>query len=1083
MNRCTTRMLRRSIGQSFGRFLAILAIVALGVGFVSGLKSAQPDMLNSAEDYFRRTNYQDFRLLSSLGLTEGDAEAFRALYGVEAAEGACFSDAWASPDGGDESVWHFETLTEEVSVPELVAGRMPEGPGECLGDNRAFDEGDLGKAMTLSAQNSEDTLSHFAQRRFVITGLARSPVYISGDRGSSELGSGKPEGFVLIPQEAFADEVYHELRLRCSLEGALYSEEYSEARRRMRPSVETLLNRRGLLREEDLKRDAQEELKRGREELDRGWSEYRLGKRKAEQELEDALATLNASQAQWDEGMLEVMKGERQAKKTREETEASLAKLAEESAALTTEETQLRNELLALYGQKAAIQAEKLSYEAGQAVAVGPEATQMTVLYAQLLVLQLDPVGNAAEIAETQTQIAALQLKLDEAAEQSRADREAKEAEWAAQELALDAQMAEIEGDADTEHTLKYISARRAAIQTEQMTLQMTLSTLPAVLDELAYSRLELEDGAVELQQGWDDYYEGKKKAEQELAEALRKLEDGEKELAEGEAELRDALQLDLYVLDRGADAGYVTFENDTAIIDAIAGPFPFFFALVAALVCVTTMTRMVNEERTQIGTMKALGYSSGAVMSKYLSYVGLSSLLGSVIGFFLGSTGLPLLVWHAYNIMYQYADLKFCFSLPLLLACSAVAVAGSLLVTWRACRSALMEKPAELIRPKAPAVGKRVLLERFPAVWERLPFLSKLSIRNAFRYPSRVLMMILGISGCTALIVAGFGVRDSISRVANYQYDEIALYDLSVTLEEGADLGILEESGTVAPVRREEVTLVGAGQEKDTQLTAGDPESLPKVLDLHRKDGTDIPFPGKGEAVISRKLSEDLGLREGDGAVLRLEGQREIPVTVTGICQYYVGHGLFLSRETLPDTGVNGALIRVPEGEDPGRTAAAIRSLEGVQYVSLTRTERETIETSMQSLDLITVALVLCSGALAFITLYNLTNINLMERVREVATVKVLGFTPIETARYILDENLLLSFLGALAGLLLGKVFHRFILEMVHVEYMTFDIRIAPLSYAVSFGITMVFAFLTNLFMRGKLRHVHMAESLKSVE
>ncbi|MCR5137655.1 MAG: ABC transporter permease, partial [Oscillospiraceae bacterium] len=199
MNRCLNRMLLRSIRQSLGRFLAILGIVALGVGFFAGLKSSQPDLLHSLEDYYGRTRFYDFRLLSSLGLTESDAEAFRGLYGVEAAEGACFADAWASLGDGDEKVWHFETLTEAVDVPELTAGRMPEGPGECLGDNKAFSEKDLGRTLRLSDGNSEDTLSHFGERSFVLTGLARSPRYISVDRGSSELGSGKPEGFVLIP--------------------------------------------------------------------------------------------------------------------------------------------------------------------------------------------------------------------------------------------------------------------------------------------------------------------------------------------------------------------------------------------------------------------------------------------------------------------------------------------------------------------------------------------------------------------------------------------------------------------------------------------------------------------------------------------------------------------------------------------------------------------------------------------------------------------------------------------------------------------------------------------------------------------
>ena len=1016
MNTETRKMLLRSIRATLGRFLAILAIVALGVGFYAGLKSSQPDMLRSADDYMRRQKMYDLQLISSLGLMKSDPAAFRRLPGVDAAEGACFADAYARFGDGDEEVWHFQTLTQEVAVPELLLGRMPESSGECLGDSSVFKEEDLGRHITLTDSNSSDTLEHFAVRDFTLVGIARSPRYISGDRGSSELGSGKPAGFLLLPAAAFADEVYHELLLWLDLPGEIYSEEYTDALRHLRPSVETLLNRRGLLRADQLRRENSEELLRARKELDDGWSDYRLGLQQAAQELSEGEQKLQAAQDMLDAGWADLVKNEAQ-------LAADYRDFYEEYSPQEAQQYDAATE--AITG-------------AFESLPENPSLGDLPGLINGLSVMT-ESLGGMTDWSNIDSILGAIDQGLDQV-------------------------------------------DKGLAYTTKKMELDMTRTTLQA-------SRRQLEESEQQLADGRYEYYQGKEKADRELKEARQKLEDAEKELAEGEAELEDSIRPELFALDRTSNPGYVTFENDSAIIDGIAVVFPVFFVLVAALVCITTMTRMVNEERTQIGTLKAMGYSSPVIMAKYLLYAGLSALLGCLLGFFVGATGLPYIVWFAYNIMYQYEDLLFHFSPFMLTACLLVSVAGSLFVTWLACRSALAEKPAELIRPKAPAVGKRVLLERIGPLWRRLPFLSKVSIRNAFRYPSRVFMMLLGIGGCTALMVAGFGAKDSLAGVGGFQYDEISLYDVVVTLDAkkvGSNPEALWEDWAehAALAHREEIRLLNRdGVGKDTDLILAEAADITPLINLHTKNREEILWPGKGEAVITTKLSETLGLRAGDAAVLRLSDGREQSVTISGVCEYYVGHAVFASPEGFRDTGRNYALIRVKDGEDASLRAAKLRSAEGVNYVSLTRTERETLENSMASIDLLVLMLVFCSGALAFITLYNLTNINIMERIREVATVKVLGFTPHETAQYILNENLMLSFFGALFGLGLGKLLHRFVMLSIKLDYMTYDVRIAALSYGLSFVITVVFALLTNLFMRGKLEKVNMAESLKSVE
>ena len=1123
MNVFTFRMLLRSIRGSIGRFLAILAIVALGVGLYAGLKTSQPDMLRTADAYLHTQKLYDFQLLSSLGLTGADVNAFRQLPGVSEAEGACFADAYArtvSPDGSDpgsEEVLHFQTLTRLVSTPALQAGRMPQTDCECLADSAFFSEADIGKTLVLTDSNSEDILSHFSVTEFEIVGTCLSPRYLSTDRGTGELGSGKIAGFVLLPSAAFADEVFHEVLLWCDLPGALYSEEYSDAVRHLRPAVETLFNRRGVLRQAGLREEAGTELIKARRELDAGWTEYRLGKRKALEELAAAESKLNASQTTLDASRKTLEESESELKKQEANLQKKQDALAERAQILSEDEQALLEEQAArseLDSRASELKAREAALEASRFSALQPSAAALAEAYASILILQGQQAALQAQLllpgadtASLEAQLIAVNAALiaaeaardtaQRALDAAEASQDAPDSEYSRQQQQLKRDRAQLEADmaafeprrAMLELAEQSLKDDLAALAEEYLTVTMTQSVLTESKSMLAESRAEFDSGARQLADGWAEYEAGKKKAEEELAEAERKLQEAEQKLRDGEAELEDVLQLDLYTLDRTANSGYVTFENDSAVVDGIAVVFPLFFVLIAGLVCVTTMTRMVNEERTQIGTMKAMGYAPSVITAKYLLYAGLSSLLGCTAGFFLGSTGLPYLVWYAYSIMYRYSALQFHLSAGMFLACLGVSVLGSLSVTWYACRSALTEKPAELIRPKAPPVGRRILLERVPALWGRLSFLAKVSLRNAFRYPSRVLMMLLGIGGCTALMVAGFGCKDSLAGVGDFQYDEISLYDIVVTLDpdkSGSRPEALWEDWAehAALLHREEIRLLNtAGDGKDTELFLTDGSEVAPLLSLHEKNGTGLPWPGPGEVIITRKLSDKLNLKPGDRATLRLENGTEKPVTVSGVCEYYIGHGVYTPPDGFSDTAQNRALIRVRDGEDAAYRAARLRSEEGISYVSLTQTERETLAQSMASIDLLVIMLVFSSGALAFITLYNLTNINIMERIREVATVKVLGFTPRETGQYILNENLLLSFLGAAFGLLLGKLFHRFVMLSLDLDYMTYDIRIASLSYVMSFLITLVFALLTNLVMRRKLEKVNMAESLKSVE
>jgi len=514
----------------------------------------------------------------------------------------------------------------------------------------------------------------------------------------------------------------------------------------------------------------------------------------------------------------------------------------------------------------------------------------------------------------------------------------------------------------------------------------------------------------------------------------------------------------------------------------------------VALLLCMTTMTRMVDEQRTQIGVLKAMGYTQGAILSKYLIYAGSSALLGGVLGFFFGSWFFPEVIWFAYGILYGFADLRVVFNPWLGLASLAVALGCSLGAVWLSGKKEFANVPSQLMRPKAPAVGKRIFFERFPALWNRLSFLQKVSVRNLFRYKKRLVMMILGISGCTALVLTGFGIKDSIQNIVHYQFDEITVYDYSVTFSENMDEGDIDAFYEEVPDARDSVfhhagtyDLEFEDKTKSVSLVAAE-ENLDGFVNLTAKNGSTVAYPGEGEVVLTQKLADNQGIQVGDTVTLTDDSQRSVTVRVSGICKNYVYSYAFVRLSTfdaqwgeLPQ--VKSAFVNLPEGPDVHELGAAIASYEKAINVMVSVDMEARFESMLSSLDAVVVVIIGCAGALAFIVLYNLTNINITERVREIATIKVLGFYPKESAAYIFRENIMLTVLGSFVGLLLGRVFHAFVMSQINIEMVTFDVRVALLSHVWAVLITLLFSILISRFMRIKINRINMAESLKSVE
>lgn len=546
-----------------------------------------------------------------------------------------------------------------------------------------------------------------------------------------------------------------------------------------------------------------------------------------------------------------------------------------------------------------------------------------------------------------------------------------------------------------------------------------------------------------------------------------------------------------VYVLTRSENVGYMNFKNDTAIVSGIANVFPVFFIMIAMLVCMTTMTRMVDEERTQIGVLKALGYSNGAIMSKYMLYAGSATMLGWTLGFFLCTWGVPKIFWIAYNALYDFSPLKYLFSVPLAMITLVVSFVGILGSTWLSCKKELFSVPASLIRPRTAKNGKRVLLEYVTPLWKRLTFLQKITIRNLFRYKKRLIMMLIGIGCCAGLVVTAFGAGDSMRGISKLQYDEVQLYDMEAAFvpgEEEAFAELLTEMNGITksyPVAYQRVELFGEDMVSGVTMMSFDSSDLfAEFWDLHDKNGT-LELPKKGEVMLNTKLAELLEVTVGDKVEIRTADMEIGEVTVSAIFDNYIYNFCIITPETYEeyfgDWEVNTFLLKA-EG-DLDAIAERLTDAEEITSVSQLRTTGNMIESALACLDYIILMVVLFSGALAFIVIYNLTNINLAERSREIATVQVLGFYPKETESYVLRENLVLSIIASFIGLPLGTLFHRMVMDLILIELLQFPRVVETKSYVLSVICTIFFAWVVNLFMKRQIAKIPMAESLKAVE
>lgn len=580
------------------------------------------------------------------------------------------------------------------------------------------------------------------------------------------------------------------------------------------------------------------------------------------------------------------------------------------------------------------------------------------------------------------------------------------------------------------------------------------------------------------------------------IEELTEEMTDAAMEEALADIEKPTLDEPETYLLDRSSNTGYMCYDSDTGIVSGVARVFPIFFFLIAALVCSTTMTRMVDDERGQIGTYRALGYSNAAIIAKYMIYSGSSALIGCVGGFFGGCYLFPYVIAKAYRMLYDFGDgVSFYFSPWLLVICIAVSLLCSVGTTYLACKNELRCMPAELIRPKAPAAGKRIFLEKISFIWKKMKFLHKVTARNVFRFKKRMFMMILGIAGCTALVLTGLGLRDSITNLAEFQYDDIDIHDIEVTVKDSISEEVREQlfeaAGDAllgsAELYKTSVEFHLDDAVKTLYLVAADGDTLNGFVNFNMKSGTDS-YPGYGEVMISEKIAELSGLSVGDEITLTDADEGEVTLVISGVFQNYVWHYAYVTPDTYEDYfgkafEPNTLYVNVADEQTAYETGAKLKKLDSVMNITVVSEVKDRVSNMMKMLNAVVALIIGCAGALAFIVLFNLSNINITERVREIATIKVLGFYAGETGAYVFRENMVLTLIGIVAGLPLGVLLHQFVMSQIQVDMVAFAVEIMPISFVYTVLIVLLFFIVVDLVMRPKIEAIDMAESLKSIE
>lgn len=1180
MKKALVKDLFREIWRTKSRFLAILAIVAIGCGFFAGVKSSCPDMKLTAATYYEEYNLADFHIMSNYGLDDTDIEAIKETVNVRGISGGYSADVMVKSDDKNNLVlkaisYDLENpdTADNMNRPLLIEGRLPEKSGECVVEQSKLANGKLAIGSKIQLYLEKDDISESLKvTEYEIVGTINTPSYVGFQYGTTTVGDGEIDTYILIPEEDFAFDVYTDVYLTLQETEGLdpFEDEYgqiieentallenndeltynryndivAEAQQELDDAKQELADGEAEAEEklndgwqelEDARiqlEDAKIQIDDARQELDDGWSQYYSGIEtlnteiaNGRQQIEDAKAQLYSAEAeynsgleQYNQGLAEFQEKEAAALEELSGYEAQLAELEpvvtagrqeldsfksllanynsiiEKYSAITVTEEEILPEEIAVMEQIDAFIAEMMP---GVPISIKTLFVSYATAPAEgkqqySAVLSIVSSEGQKQIDEKEPQV----IEGEEAVAQLKAGIEAgySQLEAGRQELQnsknqLDSAKQQIDdGYNEIYYNESLLNQKEAEGKQE---LENALAKLYSGEADYDAGVVEYEDGLAEYQDGVEEYEQSKIDVEEELQEGRDKIADAEKEL-------KDLETPEWYVFDRNDNPGYSTYEEDAEKVDAIAAVFPFFFVLVAALVCSTTMTRMVEEQRTQMGTLKALGYNNRSIVSKYLIYAISASIVGSIIGLCIGFKLFPWVIINAYKIMYSMPDPMMPFRWDYAGWCTLVGILCTGLSAYFVCRKELKTVPAQLMRPKAPKVGKKIMLERVGFVWNRLSFLHKVTARNIFRYKARSLMTTIGIAGCCALILTGFGLNYAISSIVDRQFGDIFKYDVTIAISENSES--LEELqdyiNSNQYINSSETLMVKTvDAEKNGETIASVSMSVfqnPEVVDDYitlrtMDDHTPLELTDDG-VIISQKMSNVLKAKAGDSfSVVNSDGSKT-ELKVTGVTENYAMNYIYMTPTLYrnvygEEPSYNMIYANIPDGVETSDLSTELLDDSDILGIAYSSDTMGRFVDTIGSLKSIVIVLIVSAGLLAFIVMYNLVNINVNERKRELATIKVLGFYDREVSSYIYRENNVAVLFGIILGLILGIFLEKFVVSVAEVDAVMFISDMAWWCYAVSALITAIFALIVTIVVHFSLKKIDMVESLKAIE
>lgn len=1064
------------IAKTKGRFISLFFIVALGVAFFAGIRSTQPDMKLSADQTYDESNLMDIKVISTLGLTDNDISAIRDVTGVKECIGAYQVDAIIT-EKEDQYVVKLLSYPDTINQPFIKEGRAPKNKKECFVDTQflASTGHEIGDEISFESGTKDDILESLKYNEYTIVGSGNTSYYLSDDKGTSSIGSGDIHSFIMLPKDSFELESFTEIYITVNggKEFTAFSDNYKDI---INPVIDKI---KGDVKAKRIDARYLEITTKAKVELNKGKAEFEDAKKKADKELLKAKKKLDDAKIDLVNGKSEIEKNEKEIEKGWEDINTSSVKLKDGKKQLIEGKKKLDASNSDLTNGKNAYKNGFEEYEAG--------------------VFDLNQAK--AQVQQTKDQL----VYMDDSEEKAMilGALEEQEQEIAKADLILSKTKDQLyQTKIKLTNGEQELEAAKASYNKSKLELENNEEKLENAKVELESGERELLKAKLDLAKGEEDYKKGLQEYKKEKEKANIKLADAEDEISEAESDIEKIKKPKWYVLDRNSIPSYASYGQDADRIGAIGEVFPVMFFLVAALVSLTTMTRMVEEQRTQIGTLKALGYSKLSIASKYIVYALLATVGGSFVGGIVGSLSLPYVIITAYTIMYENLEtITTPLNVEILVLATLIAVVCVVMATILACFKELAATPADLMRPAAPKLGKRVFLERIPFLWKRLSFTEKSTIRNLIRYKKRFFMTIFGIGACMALLLVGFGIKDSIFSIANLQYNELHIYDGIITLDTEAKTSELEKAKNYldnnkyiqnsANILESPMKAESKGNSKEVYLTVvQDNVTIDDFFHFRSRTTNETYTLDNDSVIITEKLSKLLDLNVGDTITLDNTDLDPVDVTIGAISENYFMHYVYMTKvlyEKLytDSPAFNQILYIAPDIKEDMEKAFTKDLLTNDAIISniFARNISTVFGDSLDNLDVVILVLIFAAGGLAFVVLYNLNNINISERKRELATLKVLGFYDVEVSGYVFRENVLLTIIGTITGIILGIILHQYVIKTVEIDMIMFGRHILFFSYIKSILLTFLFSIIINFSMHFKLKKIDMATSLKSIE